>query len=222
MRTSGASVSAREPSDLATRIVDAAERRLAEVGDPAALSLRAIARDVGITAPAIYTHFPGKDDIVSAVLARHFGELDRALDAVDTADPAADAAADPADVVGPTTGDPRDRLLALCLAYCRFAADRPGRYHLLFGPDAAHYGVAFDGSPGAATFARLADALAAVGPPSSPDDLHRTASVLWSALHGTATLRADVAGFPWPPLGEHLDRLIDGMLPAERRTQSPE
>jgi AcrR family transcriptional regulator len=51
------------------RILDAAERRLREVG-PEGLRLQELAKDLGISHPAILHHFGSREDLVQAVVAR--------------------------------------------------------------------------------------------------------------------------------------------------------
>ncbi len=53
--------------DLQTAIKEVARKQIAENGAPA-LSLRAIARELKITAPAIYNYYPSRDDLVTALV----------------------------------------------------------------------------------------------------------------------------------------------------------
>ena len=69
----------------------AAARSLLAAEGPSAVQLRAIAREMGVTAPALYRYFPSRDDLVSALSASLFdelvAELERARDAWTTAAP---------------------------------------------------------------------------------------------------------------------------------------
>ena len=56
-------------ADMPSRIKAAARRQMAEQGT-AGLSLLAIARELGITAPAIYNYFPRLDDLITALSGR--------------------------------------------------------------------------------------------------------------------------------------------------------
>src|SRR4051794_28338376 len=103
-------------SRLRQELIAAADRILAQTGDIEGLSLRAVARDVGIATPSIYLHFPNKAALVRAVLDARFAELG---EAVGTA-------------VASAHG-PYDSLRAGCLAYCRFGTDHPNAYRVLFG-----------------------------------------------------------------------------------------
>lgn len=83
---------------------------------PSGIQLRAIARDVGLTAPALYRYFPSLEDLVEAVTVDLFGEL---CDAMET---------DAREVV-----DPFARMLALSRAFRRWAIGHPHEFGLLFG-----------------------------------------------------------------------------------------
>lgn len=64
--------------DTKTRILDAAEAIIREKGLQA-LSLRAIAAHTGLTAPAAYRHFSGKEEILQAVIQRGFLKFQEGL-----------------------------------------------------------------------------------------------------------------------------------------------
>lgn len=104
-------------ANLAESIKDAAWKQIAENG-AAGLSLRAIARKLGITAPAIYNHYHRRDDLVTALIVDAFislGEWQRA------------AIHDlPATAI-------EERFSALGLAYRNWALTYPQRYQLIFG-----------------------------------------------------------------------------------------
>ena len=151
---------------LADEIVAAAITLIDETNDPAALTLRGIARQAGITAPAIYAHFPDLAAVATAVLAASFDEL---RDAVQ-------AALD-------EQGDPVRALLAAGRAYVRFARDHPARYRLMFA--AAGY------APEAvATFTLVEEAIRTCvsAGASASEDPHTDTWLMWAALHGVATL----------------------------------
>ncbi len=72
-------------------IIQTARRLLVEQGS-AAISLRAIAREMGMTAPALYRYFGSHEELIRNVIADIFTELsDYVEDAVRAADPAAAA-----------------------------------------------------------------------------------------------------------------------------------
>lgn len=103
--------------NLQEAIKETAWRQIAEHGAPA-LSLRAIARELKITAPAIYNYFPDRDALVTALIIDAFTSFgDSQLAARDSV-PAED-------LVG--------RFKAIGLAYRNWAHTYPQRYQLIFG-----------------------------------------------------------------------------------------
>jgi AcrR family transcriptional regulator len=110
-------VSRRERLREQTRveIKDAARAQLV-AGGPGGIQLRAVAREVGLTAPALYRYFPGLDELIEAVTVDLFDELCDAMEA---------AAA--------STTDPFDRMLALSRGFRQWAMGHPHEFGLLFG-----------------------------------------------------------------------------------------
>ena len=175
-----------EGARLREELIAAAGRLLTADGDIDALSLRGVAREAGVAAPSVYLHFASKEVLLRAVVGAHFAALQRAIETGVASE-----------------HDPTSRLLAGCLAYCRYATDQPGSYHLLFNtprPDIKD--PDFAGTSGAAAFQTLVDGVAAciAAGVARPGDPFRIAIDIWAALHGTVSLRRATAGFPWPPL----------------------
>src|SRR4051812_43954541 len=103
-----------EGAKLRTDILDAAAALLDETGDEQAVTLRAVARKVGVSAPSIYRHFTDRQAILLALAQEAFAEL--------------------ADQLTLATGtNPVTRLRAVCAAYLDFATTRQQRYQLMFG-----------------------------------------------------------------------------------------
>lgn len=103
--------------NLQEAIKDTAWKQIAEFGAPA-LSLRAIARKLKITAPAIYNYFPDRDALVTALIIdayKSFG--DSQLEARDAV----------------PINDIRGRMQAIGIAYRTWARNYPQRYQLIFG-----------------------------------------------------------------------------------------
>jgi AcrR family transcriptional regulator len=92
--------------------------RLIAAEGASSLSLRAIARELHITAPAIYNYFPRRDDLVTQLVIDAFTSFGDAQHA-------AIQSLDPQDHAG--------RLRQLGLAYRQWALDYPERYQLIFG-----------------------------------------------------------------------------------------
>jgi AcrR family transcriptional regulator len=108
-----------EGERLRQEILDAATRILEETGREDALSLRGVAREVGISAPSVYRHFKDKGDLVSTVLDAAYRTLAVAMNEAGESAAAAGA-------------DPWARVRAIVTAYRRFAIDKPRRYQLMF------------------------------------------------------------------------------------------
>jgi AcrR family transcriptional regulator len=103
--------------NLQEAIKETAWKQIAEFGAPA-LSLRAIARGLKITAPAIYNYFPDRDALVTALIIDAFTSFgDWQLEARDSVPEE--------DLIG--------RMSAIGLAYRNWAHTFPQRYQLIFG-----------------------------------------------------------------------------------------
>jgi AcrR family transcriptional regulator len=103
--------------NLQEAIKDTAWKQIAEKGAPA-LSLRAIARALHITAPAIYNYFPTRDDLVTSLIIDAYTSFGDSQIAARDAIPEADLV---------------NRLMAIGLAYRNWALTHPQRYQLIFG-----------------------------------------------------------------------------------------
>ncbi|MBT0772805.1 TetR/AcrR family transcriptional regulator [Kineosporia sp. J2-2] len=190
-------------SRLRDEIVVAAQELLDETGDEHAVTLRSVARRVGIAAPSIYPHFPDQPAIMLAVLRNAFAELDARLRAAAAGD------------------DPAQRLRAVCHAYLEFARTRPGRYRTMFGglwnptperdsvTEADLHGLG-DGTM--RVLGRCLTECVAAGQARSTDPTADTVT-LWLGLHGLAHQRAVMHSFPWPDDVER--RIIDALAHLE-------
>ncbi|MBE1585511.1 TetR/AcrR family transcriptional regulator [Nonomuraea angiospora] len=104
--------------------------KLMAAGGPDAISLRAIARDMGMTAGAIYSYFATRDDLVSTLIADLYTALvDRAESARDTV-PAA---------------DPGGRVLAWAQTVREWALANPQGFRLIYGDPVPGYQPPEDG-----------------------------------------------------------------------------
>jgi AcrR family transcriptional regulator len=194
-------------SRLTDDIVTAALELIDRTGTQESVTLRAVAREIGIAAPSIYAHFADRDAIVLAVVARLFGELTAAIRAGTAAAP----------------GGPVEELVAGCEAYVRYGLENPARYRVLFSDprDGAAAGycvpvVIGPGQPpvlafGAEAFALLANAIemCVKAGASASTDVFADGTEVWTALHGTVTLRTALSGFPWPePVGDFVREIV--------------
>ncbi|MRR29684.1 TetR/AcrR family transcriptional regulator [bacterium] len=104
-----------EPYDLGAAVKAEAWKLISEQGMEA-VALRAIARALNITAPAIYNYFPSREELLAALAADADAELGRYL----------------TDAHTPHLEDDADvQLRVVCQAYRRFAVENPQRYLLL-------------------------------------------------------------------------------------------
>jgi AcrR family transcriptional regulator len=115
-------------SDLRQVIKDTAWQQIAQHG-AAALSLRAIARQLGITAPAIYNYFRRRDDLVTALIKDAYLSFGDAQQAAIQDLPAEDYPL---------------QLITLGLNYREWAVAFPERYQLIFGTPIAGYHAPLD------------------------------------------------------------------------------
>lgn len=118
-KTVSSSPSRRERARLATQseILDTAREQIAQEGAPA-LSLRAIARKMGLTAPALYRYFQNRDELVTALIVEAYASLGDALTAARDKYAAATRL---------------ERLAAMMSAYRTWGITHPQDYALIFG-----------------------------------------------------------------------------------------
>jgi AcrR family transcriptional regulator len=183
-----------EGTRLGEEIVQAATELLAALGDVNLLSLRAVAREVGITTTSIYPHFKSIDELAAAVVAHAFEELEAARDAASE-----------------SVADAGDALLGRCQAYCRFAINRPGLYQVMFQvrlPDALT--LPAPQAAGRRSFEALVESIARTQRSRGHGQLdpRRLATLLWATLHGLVSLRISRPNFPWPPLEEEVTAAV--------------
>lgn len=185
-------------ADIKTRIVAAARGLYFDRG-PEAVTMRAVADRVGVTATALYRHFADKDTLLREVVgegSRRLGShLFRALEA-------------------PT---PLERLRATADAYLDFALQQPQAYRALFAEPAGDG----DESPVAAQRSavrrflrdRVREAMEAGA--ISPGDPDGVALTLWALVHGLASLHhAGIARAEWSR-ERALTCIIDGIRSEE-------
>jgi AcrR family transcriptional regulator len=184
---------------LRAEIIEAAREILAETGDLEGLTLRGVARRVGIAATSIYLHFPDTEHLAVAATEQSFADL--------TAAAAAAAAG---------ISDPAEALLARCRAYCHFALEHPGHYRVMFQLPLTP-GLAADpaGTPGRRAFRvllRAVEACQRAGAATATGDPFRLASLVWAAEHGLVSLRLSRPQFPWSDIDGLVDEAVTGIM----------
>ncbi|MFF2550006.1 TetR/AcrR family transcriptional regulator [Nocardia sp. NPDC058058] len=116
----------RARAEITREITDAARRQLAESG-AAALSLRAIARELGMVSSALYRYFPSRDELLTALIIEAYNAVGEAVE---------NAIA---------TGDtPRSQWRAAAAAVRHWAIGHPHEYALLYGSPVPGYQAPHD------------------------------------------------------------------------------
>lgn len=207
----------RAREELTREILAAARRQLATDG-AAALSLRAVARELGMVSSAVYRYVPSRDELLTLLIVQ-------AYDALGSAAEQAEAAVDRADLLG--------RWRALSGAVRDWALANPHEYALIYGSPVPGYAAPQDTVVPAARVAVLlinvlSDALAAdryrpvppapaldpvlrraiaptraVLPEQVPDELVVRAVMAWTHLFGAVSFemfghRHNVVSSPMP------------------------
>jgi AcrR family transcriptional regulator len=109
--------------ELTAAIVSSARRQLADIG-PAQLSVRAVARDLGMASSAVYRYFPSRDELLTELLVIIYGELADLLEAADAACARADLS---------------ERWRTLGVTLRGWAVSAPHEYALLYGSPVPGY-----------------------------------------------------------------------------------
>ena len=117
-----------------TSEIKAVARRHLET-DGANLSLRAVARDMGMVSSALYRYFASRDDLLTALIVDAYNALGEIVEAADTAVTDRDAL--------------RERWLAAARAVRGWALANPAEYALLYGSPVPGYKAPQDTIPAA-------------------------------------------------------------------------
>lgn len=159
----------RAREDITAEILAAARARLAEAG-PGELSLRAVARDVGMVSSAVYRYFASRNDLLTALIIAAYDELGAAVEVAD------DAVTDREDHLG--------RWTACCTAVREWSVAHPYDYALLYGSPVPGYAAPQDTiAPATRVIVRLiaviadahrAGARALAAPEAAPDGVEAT------------------------------------------------
>jgi AcrR family transcriptional regulator len=153
------------PSHLSASAILSTSRALLEQSGPDGLAMRALARELGVSAPSLYFHVESRQDLLHQLIKLGLEELGGAL---------RPAAAAP--------GSPRQRATALADAYTGFARANPQLFTLIFGPCGDELVDASAGDAASAPVLKFAASL--VG----PERALFLAQALWSLVHGYTVL----------------------------------
>jgi AcrR family transcriptional regulator len=111
----------RARAELTREITDTARRQLATVGAEG-LSLRAVARELGMVSSALYRYFPSRDDLLTALIRQAYQALGDAAEAADRLE-----------------ASPAHRWQAVCSAVRNWARAHPHEYALIYGSPVPGY-----------------------------------------------------------------------------------
>ncbi|MGW6426405.1 TetR/AcrR family transcriptional regulator [Nocardia sp. NPDC055053] len=157
------------PESLRERLIDTGVDLLERDG-VGELGLRAIARAAGVSHGAPRRYFPTHAALLAAIAARGFTELIDRFAALGTID------------------DPRERLRRMAIGYVDFAVTRPEMFTLMFRHDL----LAGSGENLRATTKPLFGGIIALIAAADPAaDAPRKALMLWTNVHGMATIAAN-------------------------------
>ena len=177
--------------DLRRDLIDAALRVVAAEG-PAAVNLRALARELGVSHAAPANHFADKTAIFTAIAEEGFELLWQAIAGVPVDRPAA------------------ARLRAAGTAYMTFALTHRAHFEVMWRNDLLRRDDAGLHTAGEATFAQLMDAVQAAQAEgwAAGAEQRTVAYLAWAAVHGLAVL--------WlgGPLQSQEDRPFDAVAEA--------
>jgi AcrR family transcriptional regulator len=181
--------------DLRRALLDAAWRLVKKQGLEA-LTLREVARKVGVTHAAPYHHFPSRESLLDALTEEAFSALDRKMVA------ASQQAADPAEL-----------LLALGRCYIDTARAHPEHVQVMFRRSETKRDAEPEG-PGHRVFGHLVSAVsecqaAGLAPAGDPLDLALEA---WVMVHGFSKLWVEGPLEATPHYAERFESLRDGLL----------
>jgi AcrR family transcriptional regulator len=157
--THSASRTARERAraELTREIKEEARRQLATQG-ASGLSLRAVARELGMVSSALYRYFRSRDELLTALIIDAYDSLGAAAEEASSGRPAADV---------------RGRWRAVCGAIRDWALANPHEYALIYGSPVPGYQAPQTTVASAVRVARvmggiLADAQAGTGRAAAP------------------------------------------------------
>src|SRR5215218_4089540 len=169
------------------------------------VTLRGLARDLGVTAPALYAYVADKQDLLAAVATEHFERLVDRFEAIDETDPV-------------------ERIRAQSRAYVAHAVGSPGLFRLMFRfPPRPMPGVgAFPPAEKAfESAARAISAAIAVGE-IDVEDATVASMAMWAAVHGVAEVLLTGLWGDDEDAGRRLvDTVVDTMLEGMGRGRAP-
>jgi AcrR family transcriptional regulator len=177
---------------LRDEILDATTDLLLETGHEKLVSIRSVAKRVGVTPPSIYLHFTDKDTLLDAVCARYFERLDEVMQQM---------ARDYESTI--------DRLWAQGMAYVRFALQTPELYRIATMGE-CRAGSYVDLTLNSSAFVHLQDTVQALMDEGSypQGDARVMGLELLTVAHGIAALLISRPYLPFGDVEEFADRVL--------------
>ncbi|MEL6348184.1 MAG: TetR/AcrR family transcriptional regulator [Myxococcota bacterium] len=155
-------------ADVRQACLDEARRILQEDG-PEKLSLRTVARRLGISHQAPYKHFASKDAVIAELVRQAYADFAVMFQSL------------------PETGDPDGDMRQMGEAYLAYALEHPAEYRLMFGiplPEPSAHPEMLEQAQ--AVFEHLRQRLSLRQ--GAPDEDALDALFIWSTLHGLASI----------------------------------
>src|SRR5579863_1807744 len=128
-----ATVRERARAELSREIKEEARRQLAASGADG-LSLRAVAKELGMVSSALYRYYPSRDDLLTVLIIDAYDALGAAAESAAAGDSAAGGTA-----AGGQAAPARARWVATCHAVRGWAVANPHEYALIYGSPVPGY-----------------------------------------------------------------------------------
>jgi AcrR family transcriptional regulator len=181
------------PSRISPESITTLARALLEEHGVEGLSMRELARRLGVRAPSLYFHVEGRDDLIRLLATEGLRELGTMLTEAS------------AGAVGPGP-----RLHAMADAYASFGFASPQLFTLIFGPCPEERRAEDEAAASASE-----PLLAAVSELVPPEDVLDIAQAFWSLVHGYTTLALSdqfrMGGDPRRAIHRSVDYLLAGI-----------
>ncbi|HWA60923.1 MAG TPA: TetR/AcrR family transcriptional regulator [Caulobacteraceae bacterium] len=172
MRETGSAATARpyHHGDLRNALVQAA-RTILEKEGPAALSLRAVAREAGVSPAAPYHHFKDKCELLDAVAQEGWEQLGHEVAQARSDAPCSKSA-----------------LTDIGVAYVKFARANPALYRVMYDGMRDRTAMPEHAKDAGSGWTHVGEAIVAAGGKPDPQELQLATIAAWCAAHGLAEM----------------------------------